>query len=203
VANDMSRIYFSTQGFREYGGKMDKIIAGLPNTLALSLKDSFRLVGNIASTVFMIQNFQPIPLAGSKPIVDPQRLTWRTRALALSLQLQGRSDLAMNSLGGIRILAQNATTVNGELFTRVPYASIHEYGGTLPAVTIYPVRAKALHWINNAGEDVFAKSAHIGERYVRPRPFLGPATRDPETMAGVYNIFLSRIDGLLRSGMAA
>lgn len=46
----------------------------------------------------------------------------------------------------------------------VIYAAIHEFGGT-----IYAKRAKALHWVDDDGNEYFAKSVRIPERsYLRP-----------------------------------
>ena len=41
--------------------------------------------------------------------------------------------------------------------TAVNYAAIHEYGGWIP--DRYPVNGEVLHWVNAAGQDVFAKFA--------------------------------------------
>lgn len=46
----------------------------------------------------------------------------------------------------------------------VEYGRIQEFGGT-----ILPVKAKMLHWVNDAGEDVFANVVHLPARpYMRP-----------------------------------
>lgn len=46
----------------------------------------------------------------------------------------------------------------------VIYAAAHEFG-----VTIRPKRAKVLHWVTKAGDDVFAMKAVLPERaYLRP-----------------------------------
>lgn len=59
--------------------------------------------------------------------------------------------------------------------TNVEYAKIHQFGGKirLPAMTIYPVRKKALRFVVD-GEEVFAKKAEIPARTVKipKRPFL-------------------------------
>lgn len=58
---------------------------------------------------------------------------------------------------------QNAVTVH--IGTGLIYARIQEFGGWIEATT-----AKALSWINEQGERVFAKKVHLD-----PRPYLRPA----------------------------
>ena len=55
----------------------------------------------------------------------------------------------------------------------VVYAKIHEFGGI-----IKPKRAKMLHWVNDAGEDVFAKQSVIPAR-----PYLRPAVDEGKEQA--------------------
>lgn len=50
--------------------------------------------------------------------------------------------------------------------TAHPGARLQELGGT-----VVPVTAKALHWVNEQGESIFAQSVTIPAR-----PYLGPAT---------------------------
>lgn len=66
---------------------------------------------------------------------------------------------------GNSIQVYNKTPTSVEFGSRgVIYAAIHEFGGT-----ILPKRAKVLHWVNDAGEDVFALKSVIPARpYIRP-----------------------------------
>lgn len=56
--------------------------------------------------------------------------------------------------------------------TNVKYAGIQHLGGRIPGRTIYPKRAKALRWIDKAGNVRFAKKVTIGPTQMPARPFL-------------------------------
>lgn len=67
------------------------------------------------------------------------------------------------------------------------YNKIHEFGGI-----IVPKRKKMLHWINEDGEDVFAKMVTIPAR-----PYLRPAVEEnteeiTDAMANVLNRFIQK-----------
>lgn len=56
--------------------------------------------------------------------------------------------------------------------TNVKYAAIHQLGGTIPAHTILPKRAKALRWFDGSGNVRFAKKVKIPTITLPKRPFL-------------------------------
>lgn len=55
--------------------------------------------------------------------------------------------------------------------TSVPYAAIHQLGGTIPARVIRPRHAKALRWFVN-GKPVFARSVRLPPVDIPARPYL-------------------------------
>ena len=62
----------------------------------------------------------------------------------------------------------------------VPYAYIHNYGGTIPAHWVFPVNAQALHWQQD-GKDRFSKGHIVGIKnpiVIQARPFIEPAYDD-------------------------
>lgn len=75
-----------------------------------------------------------------------------------------------------------ATLITGRVFSAapMPYAAIHEYGGIIPAHTIYPVKAAALRFIMG-GQTVFAMKANIPDIDMPERSFMRSALSD---MAG-------------------
>jgi phage gpG-like protein len=72
--------------------------------------------------------------------------------------------------GSIQTVLSKTTSTEAEadVGPTVIYGRIQELGGI-----IKPVFAQMLHWINDAGEDVFANVVHIP-----PRPYLRPALDD-------------------------
>lgn len=56
--------------------------------------------------------------------------------------------------------------------TNVKYAAMHQLGGKVPGRTIFPKRAKALRWIDKAGNVRFAKKVTIPGFDMPARPFL-------------------------------
>ena len=160
----------------------------LPDALKSAAADVFRnaaqrirsvlsLVANEATTKFMIQTSanQRSKLTRPDVPVDPERLTWRTGALALSIQRgDPGADLPRVELDGERLV--------GVVGTTKPYAAIHEFGGRTAAHTIRARQAKALHFVLD-GKDVFAKSVNHPGSVIPARPFLRPAIEDPEVKA--------------------
>ncbi len=64
----------------------------------------------------------------------------------------------------MEVADSSANSAEVDVGTDVVYAAIHEFGGV-----ITPKKAKMLHWISPAGEDIFAHSVHIPARpYLRP-----------------------------------
>ena len=73
-------------------------------------------------------------------------------------------------------LSRQESTPTSEIYyvgTNIKYGRAWELGFTVPAMTIRPVKAKALHFMIG-GKDVFAMSANIPGRTVAARPFLKP-----------------------------
>jgi phage gpG-like protein len=56
--------------------------------------------------------------------------------------------------------------------TNVKYGPIHDLGGTIPARTVLPRRAKALRWIDASGNVRFAKRVRIPATQIPAREFL-------------------------------
>jgi phage gpG-like protein len=73
-------------------------------------------------------------------------------------------------------LKNSITTKNTERSvswgTNVKYARIHQLGGTIPARTVLPRRAKVLRWIDPSGRVRFAKKVHIPATKMPAREFL-------------------------------
>ena len=61
--------------------------------------------------------------------------------------------------------------------TDVPYAAIHEFGGTTPPRTILPRKAGVLSWVSGGKRFFASKVNHPGGK-VRARPFLRPAIEE-------------------------
>lgn len=56
----------------------------------------------------------------------------------------------------------------------VPYALIHNYGGTIPAHWVSPRNVSALHW-ESGGMDFFSKGHMVGPAVIPARPYIEPA----------------------------
>lgn len=65
----------------------------------------------------------------------------------------------------------------GIVGTNLVYARIHEFGGVIHVPPMVPVRAKALHWIQD-GRDVFAKSTRAHDVTMPERSYLRSALAD-------------------------
>lgn len=87
--------------------------------------------------------------------------------------------------------------ITGRVFSAapMPYAAIHEYGGTIPAHTIYPVKAAALRFVMG-GATVFAMKVNIPDVQMPERSFMRSALSD---MAGRIT---SRLEAAVARGTA-
>jgi len=84
-----------------------------------------------------------------------------------------------------------------QIGTNLGYMKIHQEGGSIkiPARTIRPVKAKALHWISSAGEDIFAMVVHQKERTARipQRKFLLFQEDDKKNIVRIFTEYLEEI----------
>ena len=161
--------------------------ADLPRIITQTMRDALRLVGQTAATRYMIQTGTrsgrvPGGLPSNTIGTNPTLLTWRTGRLARSLV---RTDDAEN----ITRIRQEGTMIIGEVGTKVPYAPIHEYGGTIPA-RVQPItpRMRRFFWAKfyETRDEKWKRVAlkarppviNVPAIRIRPRPFLGPTVRD-------------------------
>jgi len=84
-----------------------------------------------------------------------------------------------------------------QIGTNLDYMRIHQEGGSIkiPARTIRPVKAKALHWISSAGEDVFAMVVHQKARTAKipQRKFLLFQEDDKKNIVNIFTEYLEEI----------
>ena len=74
--------------------------------------------------------------------------------------------------------------------TNVKYAAIHHLGGTIPARTILPRRAKALRWIGPNGTVRFAKKVNIPATKIPAREFLVMQDEDMRVFKRIFGDYL-------------
>jgi len=179
----------------------------LPAIIAQTMRDALTLIGNTAATKFMVVSGtgKGSKLPGADSPVNPSMLTWRSGRLARSLF---RRDNPENIT---RVFIEGDQFV-GEVGTRVPYAAIHEYGGTIPA-RVQPITPRMrsffwARWYATGGE----KWKHMALKRKSPalnipaismpaRPFLSPTTEDGVVREGVMALFANRVSSALASTM--
>jgi len=116
----------------------------LPNVLRSAMLESFRIVGNTAVSDFM----KKASLIGDTPEQKRQgKLTKRSpgdplniRTEKLMRSLIGAHSFAGGSSGveeGIREIKISNKQVKGFFGSEVPYAAIHEYGGTIHRTNLF------------------------------------------------------------------
>ena len=105
--------------------------------------------------------------------------------------LRVRTGTLLNSIQ--KHVVDNGTTVTGTIGPEnVPYASIHEFGGTIPARRVEPRHAKALRWLGKSGP-VFSKGHEIPSFTIKARPYLAPALEEKaEIIREKFQLFISR-----------
>jgi len=90
------------------------------------------------------------------------------------------------------------SNVKVQIGTPLDYMAKHQTGGTIkiPARTIRPVKAKALHWLDlGTGEDVFAMVVHQKERTAKipQRKFLLFQEDDKKNIVKIFTEYLEEI----------
>jgi phage gpG-like protein len=91
--------------------------------------------------------------------------------------LKVRSGSLLNSIGASKKVTEEADgTISGQIGSQgVPYAAIHEFGGTTPPRRIEPKKEGGVLAFQIKGQQVFAKFVdHPGSK-IPARPYLRPA----------------------------
>lgn len=113
--------------------------------------------------------------------------------------LRGRSGLKvksgalLNSVGGSKKITEESDgTITGQIGSQgVPYARIHEFGGTTRPHIIEPRNKKALRFMG-AGGETFAKIVRHPGSKIPARPYIGPAlAAKQDQIMKDFGIFLS------------
>ena len=104
-----------------------------------------------------------------------------------------RGNKILQNSGSLRqsIVLGAVTDSSVEIGSSLPYARIHQLGGSVPATTVRARRAKAL-LIPTAGGVIFRKEAHIPERTIPARPYLVLQPHDLEVIAKMADDYLER-----------
>ena len=144
------------------------------------------------TAIYAAQNvIAPGGLSRESHPVNASKLTNRSGRLLRAIT--GAGGQAWTSPESSRsITAQNQTFIQGNVELRVPYARIHEQGGTIPALSILmtPKMRKFL-WAMyfNTGEDkfkyaAFKKGVSMPARTIAARPYMAPAIEEVQKNYG-------------------
>ncbi len=163
----------------------------LPRKIAQAMAKSLDLIGDIATTKYMIMTGGA--QGSALRSVHPTKLTWRSRRLALSLKGQSRGRGGGMTREGLRIIRQEGNRWVGRIGTTVPYAARHEFGGTFPIskrqVGFFFFKSRSAPFGERSMWKALAIKGLMGGSIRTPRrPFLEPAGRDPATRRGIIRI---------------
>jgi len=135
----------------------------------------------------------------------------RTREKAKDLRIPLKQSIAMRrkkgrgakilqdtGRGKSSIVYKVVSNQKVQIGTNLDYMRIHQEGGSIkmPARDIYPVKARALHWVDpNTGEDVFAMHVHQKARTVKipQRKFLLYQEEDKKNIVKIFTEYLEEI----------
>jgi phage gpG-like protein len=172
--------------------------ARLSEHLVKGMYEILNVIGNVAATEYMIMTGTGRRSRLPRPDVPvhPSKLTWRTGRLARSLVRGTDSD-------AIEEVKVEGTRIIGRKGTRVPYAAIHEYGGTIqhPGGTAYIVTRRGARFISNAEAETTRRQV----RRTRPhpitipaRPYLRPAVQSATVQDAMARIVREHVRDWLR-----
>ena len=111
---------------------------------------------------------------------------------------KGAKILQDTGMGKESIVYKIVSNQKVQIGTNRDYMRIHQEGGSIkiPARDIYPVKARALHWVDpDTGEDVFAMHVHQKERMAKipQRKFLLFQEEDKTNIVRIFNDYLEEI----------
>jgi len=111
---------------------------------------------------------------------------------------KGAKILQDTGMGKGSIVYEVVSDQKVQIGTRRDYMRIHQEGGSIkiPARDIYPVKARALHWVDpGTGEDVFSMHVHQDERTAKipQRKFLLFQEEDKTNIVRIFNDYLEEI----------
>jgi phage gpG-like protein len=164
-----------------YLNMMTKQVAEkLSENLMSGVKNILISVGQLAASEYMIPTSARKGMGkvfGQK--TDATKLTWRTGKLARSLTRTGAGND-----GGINVKKKGMMSVEGTIYTGVPYARIHEYGGVIPEQMITPKQRRFFWAAYHKNDDEMWKALALGKtvraKVIPKRPFLNPAMKDKD-----------------------
>lgn len=118
---------------------------------------------------------------------------------AIKQNIRVRSGLKVRS-GSLLNSIQKEVTINGNQVVgkigpeNIPYAAIHEYGGTIPARRIEPRHSKALKWMGTNGQFWFSKGHDLPAAVIPARPYLEPAMEEKaEIIRERFATFITKV----------
>lgn len=118
---------------------------------------------------------------------------------AIKQNIRSRSGLKVRSGSLLNSIQKEIKIENGKVVGRIgpeniPYAAIHEYGGTIPAKRIEPRHTKALRWLGTNGTFFFSKGHEIPAFNIKARPYLEPAMKEKgEEIRQGFAVFINKI----------
>jgi len=109
---------------------------------------------------------------------------------------KGAKILQDTGIGRGSIVYEVVSDQEVQIGTRLDYMRIHQKGGSvkIPPRDIYPVKAKALHWVSD-GKDVFAMHVHQKERTAKipQRKFLLFQEEDKTNIVKIFTEYLEEV----------
>lgn len=107
--------------------------------------------------------------------------------------LKVRSGSLLNSIQ--KHVTQQDGTVTGKIGPEnIPYAAIHEEGGTIPSRRVEPRHTKALRWMGTNGGFWFSKGHTIPSFNIKARPYLAPAWEEKaQVIRDNFGLMLQKI----------
>ena len=129
------KINVSLEGVKELNAMTKEAAFILSRNITNAMSNTMRVVGQTATTKYMIPSArmkrETLKHLESRIYglpTNPTKLTWRSGRLANSLvRFSTQGENAFSEDGGIRIDKMNGNII-GVLYTKVPYAKIHELG---------------------------------------------------------------------------
>jgi len=148
--------------------------------------EAMRLIGVTATTDFMtVRSYNPETGLGGR---TSEMLHINTRRLATSLldgfYLRG-AERVTGAKEGIREVSVAPGQVTGKFGSEVPYAAIHEYGGSIQK-TVKSRRFFWAMWYNSKAPMWKALALTAGPIKIPARPYLRPAIQKTEPMIVDY-----------------
>lgn len=191
-ADGLDQVNRALTSMAERGARMAPLMGQIGQALIASVHENFAAEGRPKWKPLSAKTVESYQAAAVQKAQSTKR--WKN-AKSATTRSNIEASRVEQDVGGHKILVQKGdlrqsimvgavTDESVEIGSSLPYARIHQLGGTIGPVTIKPLNKQALA-IPTANGTIIRRSATIPERTIPARPYLAIQEDDKTLIAGL------------------